>query len=85
MYKASDLAAYLRATWDLTPQSTTHIEAVHRLTDLGAVLTVTSHGTSPEGFDVEWRETSLITFEGDKISRGEVFDEADIDAAIWGA
>jgi DNA-binding SARP family transcriptional activator len=82
MYEASDLPTYLSATWDLTPPSRTYVEAVHRLNDVGAVLTVASQGISREGFEVEWRELSLIMFDGDKISRGEVFDEADLETAI---
>ncbi|MBE1548486.1 class 3 adenylate cyclase [Mycobacterium sp. OAS707] len=82
MYQASDLPAYLGATWDLTPESSTYVEAVHRLTDLGAVLTIASQGTSSDGFEVEWREVSLVTFDEDKISRGEVYDEADLAAAL---
>lgn len=82
MSEISDLADYLRATWDLTPQSSTYVERVHRLTDLGAILTTASRGTSQQGFDVEWRELCLIAFEGNKINRAEVFDEADLDAAI---
>ena len=35
--------------------STTYIEAVHRLSDLGAVITHMAHGISHEGFDAEWR------------------------------
>ena len=41
-----------------------------------------SHGTSQEGFDAEWRVIDLFTVEGDLISRCELFDEADIDAAL---
>lgn len=82
MYEMSELPTYLRATWDLTPQSTTYVEAVHQLTDIGAVLTNASQGTSHEGFEVEWRQICLITFEGDKINRAEVFDEDQIDSAI---
>ena len=50
-----DLTASIRATWDLTPDFSIHIEAVHRLSDLGAVVTHAAHGTSQEGFDAEWR------------------------------
>ena len=39
-------------------------------------------GTSPEGFDAEWRMIHLLTVEGDRISRCEIFDEADLDAAL---
>ncbi|WP_255413203.1 BTAD domain-containing putative transcriptional regulator [Mycobacterium sp. 3519A] len=82
MYEVGDLPTYLGATWDLTPESTTYVEAVHRLTDCGAVVTNVARAISKEGFEVEWREVSLITFEGDEISRGEDFDEADLDAAL---
>ena len=34
-----DLAAYIRAAWDVVPTSSIYIEAVHRLSDLGAVVT----------------------------------------------
>ena len=40
------------------------------------------NGTSQEGFDAEWRMINLMTVEGDLISRGELFDEADLDAAL---
>ena len=59
-----------------------YIEAVHRLSDLGAVVTHAAYGTSPEGFDAEWREIDLLTVEGDLINRCEIFDEADLDAAL---
>ena len=48
---------------------TGYIEAVHRLSDLGAVVTLVVHGTSQEGFDAEWREIELLTVEGDRINR----------------
>ncbi len=76
------MVASLRAAWELAPQATIYIEAVHRLSNLGAVVTHAAYGTSHEGFDAEWREISLLTVEGDRISRCEVFDEADIDAAL---
>ena len=55
---------------------------MHRLTDLGAVVTHVAHGTSQEGFDAEWREIDLLTVDGDMINRCEIFDEADLDAAL---
>ncbi|MDQ1548298.1 MAG: hypothetical protein QOH69_3202, partial [Actinomycetota bacterium] len=79
---ASDLPAYLRATWELSPQSGIYIEAVHRLTYLGAVVTHVVHGTSQDGFDAEWRFIDVTTVDDDLISRSEVFDEADLDAAL---
>ena len=59
-----------------------YVETVHRLSDLGAVVTQVAHGTSQEGFDAEWRMIQLLTVEGDLINRCEVFDEADLDAAL---
>ncbi len=81
-FAPGELPAYLRATWDLTPHAALHIEGVHRLDDLGAVVTLVAHGTSAEGFDADWRLIELVTVEGDKISRCELFDEADLDAAL---
>ena len=72
----------LRAGWDLTPDYNIHIVSVHRLSDLGAVVTHTAHGTSQEGFDAEWRMIQLLTVDGDLVNRGEVFDEADIGTAL---
>ena len=82
MFKAGDLAAYLGATWDLTPDIRDRIEAVHRLSDLGAVVTYAAHGTSQQGVNAEWRGISLLTVEGDLINRCEIFDDQDIDAAL---
>ena len=78
----SDLPAAIRAIWDLTPDISIHIEAVHRLSSLGAVVTYTAYGISTEGFDAEWRMIDLLAVEGDRISRFEIFDEADLDAAL---
>ena len=65
-----------------TPDVSNYIETVHRLSNLGAVVTSVTHGTSQEGFDAEWRVINVLTVEGDLINRFEIFDEADIDAAI---
>ena len=81
-FAADDLAAFLRATWELTPDINIAIEAVHRLSDVGTVLTHVAYGTSQEGFHAEWRMVLLATIEGDLINRVEIFDEADIDAAL---
>jgi hypothetical protein len=77
-----DLIAYLRATWELDQDVRPHIGVVHRLTNRGAVITYTAHGTSPAGFDGEWREISISMVDGDLISRCELYDEADLDAAL---
>ena len=49
------------------PDISFRIEAVHRLSDLGAVVTQALRGTSREGFEAEWGEIHLITVEGDQI------------------
>jgi class 3 adenylate cyclase len=79
---AGDLIANLRAAWDLTPRVSIYIEAVHRLSDLGTVVTHSLSGTSQEGFFAEWRMVDLLTFDGDVMNRSELFDEVDIGAAI---
>jgi hypothetical protein len=81
-FEYRDPAAFFGATWDLTPQTSIYIEAVHRLNGFGAVVTHTVYGTSQEGFDAEWRQISLLTAQGDLINRCEIFDEADLDAAL---
>jgi DNA-binding SARP family transcriptional activator len=79
---AGGLSAYLLATWDLSPQSGIRIEAVHRLSKVGAVVTQVVKGTSHQGFEAEWRTIDLSTYRGDKINRSELFDEEDLDAAL---
>ena len=73
---------YIRAGWDLGQNTRTYIEAVHRLDNLGAVITHAAHGTSQEGFDAEWRGVQILTIDGEMVNRSEVFDEEDLDAAI---
>jgi len=80
--EASDLSASIRAIWDLTPDITIYIEAVHRLSDLGAVISHTARGISHEDFDAEWRLIAIFTVKGDLINRCEMFDEADLDTAL---
>ncbi|MCV7436618.1 AAA family ATPase [Mycobacterium seoulense] len=77
-----DLGAYLRAAWELSSQSGIYVEAVHRLGSLGAVITHVATGTSPDGFDAEWRVTDVVIFDGDRISRSELFDDSDVAAAL---
>ena len=55
--------------WDLTPDLIIRIEAVHRLSGFGAVVTHVQRGTSTEGFDAEWRMIQVLTVEADRISR----------------
>jgi hypothetical protein len=80
--EAENLAAYLSSVWDLMPDISVHIEAVHRLSELGAVFTHVAHGTTQEGFQAEWRVIWVGTVERHQINRVEVFDEADLDSAL---
>lgn len=73
---------YMRATWDLAPDVNGYIETVHRLNNVGALITHVVHGTSQAGFTAEWREVILLTFEGELVNRGELFDEEDLDVAL---
>ena len=81
-FAPGEVTAYIHDLWDDAPDINVYIEVVHRLNNLGAVVTEAAHGTSQQGFDAEWREIEIFTFEGDLISRCELFDEADLDAAI---
>ena len=81
-FASSTMTESLRAIWDLTPALKIHIEAVHRLNSFGAVITHEGHGSSQEGFDAEWRAIDFLTVEGDRITGCEIFDEADLDAAL---
>ena len=57
--ESNALTPYIRAFWDITPEARIYIETVHRLTDLGAVVTHATHATSREGFDAEWARSSF--------------------------
>ena len=78
----SDLPGLIRDVWDTTPDLSLHNVAVHRLSGLGAVVTRELHGTSKEGFAAEWRMIHILTVAGDRVDRSELFDEADLDAAL---
>ena len=80
--EANDALASMRVGRDLTPDIRVYVEAVHRLSDLGAVVTAPVYGSSHEGFAAEWRMIDLFTVEGDLINRLEIFDEADLDSAL---
>ena len=55
---------------------------LHRLSELGAVVTQTLKGASKDGLDVEYRMIDVFTVKDGLLSRCEVFDEADLDAAL---
>jgi len=81
-FAPGNIIPYLHATWNLAPDMKGRIEAVHRLTNFGAVTVHVLTGTSQDGFGAEWREIGLFGFEGDRICQFEMFDEADLDAAL---
>ncbi len=81
-FAAGDMTAYIHDLWADSPDINMYIEVVHRLNSLGAVITQAAHGTSQHGFEAEWRENSIFMFDGDLISRCELFDKDDLDAAL---
>ena len=81
-FAPGDMTAYIRAGGELTPDTRLYVETVHRLSNLGAVVTQVMKGTSRDGFDAEWQEIGILTLDGDLISRCEMFDEADLDVAL---
>jgi hypothetical protein len=80
--EAGDLDTFISATLDQFPSIGMYMETVHRLSDLGVVVTHTARGISDEDFDAEWRMIDIFTVEGGLISRCEMFDEADLAAAL---
>ncbi len=77
-----ELETFLSTTWNSTPELTNYVESVHRISDLGTVITYAARGTSQEGFDAEWRVVNLFQFDGEMVSRVELFDEAQLDDAL---
>ena len=78
------LTAYIRATYGTSRRtSRVYLEAVHRLSNLGVVVTQVVDWDLTGGlrFRVA-RGRPLYAFEGDLVSRFEIFDEADLDAAL---
>ena len=80
--EAVDMAVSVGAVLNLIPDASVCIEAALRLNDHGAVVAQRLKGTSAEGFCAEWRMANIYLVEGDLISRAEIFDEADLDAAL---
>ncbi len=80
--EAAEVAPSIGAVLDQIPDARARVEAVHRLNELGAVVTQTLKGTSAEGFCAEWRMVNVYLVDGELISRVELFDESDLDAAL---
>ncbi|WP_052740824.1 BTAD domain-containing putative transcriptional regulator [Mycobacterium sp. UM_Kg1] len=80
--RSGDLMAYLRVALEDTARNFIYVEAVHRLTERGAVITHVAKGTSRDGLGVEWRLVNTVLVDGELISRLEMFEEADLDAAL---
>ncbi len=72
----------IRAFWDITSEARIDVATVHRLTNLGAVVAHATHATSQEGVEVESGEIIILMVDGDLLSRCEIFNEADLDAAL---
>ncbi len=72
----------MRAIWDLTPDISIYMEAVHRLSDLGAV--VTAGGVWDLARGLRRRVADDRPFHGRRRPDQplEIFDEADLDAAL---
>ena len=81
-FATGEMTAYLHDLFDDVPDIHVYAKVVHRLDNLGAVITQAGHGTSQEGFQAEWREIGIFVFDGDLLSRYELFDETDLDAAL---
>lgn len=81
-FSSGDVGPYIRTIWDVTPDLRIYVEAVHRLSDRGAVFTHAARGRSSAGFDAEWRVIQLLMLEGEELSRCEIFDENEVDAAL---
>ena len=58
------------------------VESVHRLNNLGAVVTLRGAGDVARGLPRRMAVIRVLTVEGDLNDRCEIFDEADLDAAI---
>ena len=79
---SDELTKFLPTSWELTPDFRMNIEAVHQLSDLGTAITVAAQGISQHGFEADWRFIELLVMNSGAGNRIEVFDEADLDAAI---
>lgn len=48
-FAPGELFSYMRAAWDDTPDLTSYIDAVHRLNDMGALVTHVARGPPQKG------------------------------------
>ena len=69
--EAGGMAAHIRSVLDQMPNLSIYIETVHRLTDIGVVVTHAAHGVSRDGFDAEWRMVFIYTVDDELISSYE--------------
>ena len=76
------LTPNISAFWDITSEARIDVASVHELTNLGAVVAHATHATSREGVEIESGEIVILMVDGDLLSRCEIFDEADVDAAL---
>ena len=81
-FAPGEMTAFVHDLFEDAPDVNVYIESVHRVRGLGVIVTQRAHGISQEGFEAEWREIGIFMFEGDLLSRCELFDEADLDAAL---
>ncbi|WP_329786632.1 hypothetical protein [[Mycobacterium] zoologicum] len=81
-FASGDMIPYIEAAWDDSPDTRIYIAAVHRLSDVGAVVTHVAQGISQGGFDAEWRDINILTVDGTLVNRSELFDASDLAAAL---
>ncbi|HVE93454.1 MAG TPA: nuclear transport factor 2 family protein, partial [Acidimicrobiales bacterium] len=75
------VTAYMRATFEDTPDAQYRTTAVHALADHGAVVCVSVEGTSQHGFEAVWSLLNVIIVRDGRIARIEFFADDDLDAA----
>ena len=62
-FAPGDMIPYIRAMWDVAPDINIHIEAVHRLSDLGAVVTHAARAPRKRASTPSGERSSLLTFD----------------------
>ena len=85
-FAPGEMTAYVRASWDrYSGPQLPHRGGASAEQPRSGLLPWCGQGPRKQGFDAEWRMIDLMTVEGDLISRCELFDEADLDAALAGS